>query len=1077
MSDLTFITNEGNNNLKERFKVLLDSTRFFDVLVGYFYLSGFYLLYPPLEKTEKIRILIGIGTDGGTIDLIDTESNKILSSKEIKQIISEQIQNEMLNSKDSYDIELGIRKFLEWIKNGKLIIKAFPEKNIHSKLYIFSFKEGDRDKGRVITGSSNFTKAGLMQNLEFNIELKNVSDYNFAKEKYEELWKNSIDVTAEFFNTSKNKTWLNDTITPYEIYLKFLYEYFKNDINADDEIGGMDYPKDIMKLAYQEQAVINANKILNKYGGVFLSDVVGLGKTYMAAMLAKHIGGKNLVIASPILLDENNPGSWTNVFYKFNLPLRAVSIGKLDNILSQKFEYDNVFIDEAHRFRNDVTHSYETLSKICRGRKIILVTATPLNNYPKDILSQIKLFQKGRNSTIPNIRNLEGFFNNLEQKLKKSNRKTDFDNYIKIIKQNSKEIRNKVLKYLMVRRTRSEVENYYSEDLKKQKFRFPNVNDPTSVYYEFNKMLDDLFTETIISLIDPKTMKYTRYTPLLYQKGKISPFEEMSQKNMGGFMKILLVKRLTSSFFAFKKTIDRFIESYKKFIYLYEKEHKVYISKKYLNRILDFYSNGDYDSIQKLIDEGRAEKYSSDEFKPEFIKYLKTDLKTLENIAKNWKDVNYDPKVDKLIKIMKKDPILKGKKVIIFTESKETAEYLAEKLEKGLNEVPLLFHGSSNPNIRKQVINNFDANAINKENKYRILVSTEVLSQGVNLHRSNIVINYDIPWNPTKMIQRVGRVNRIDTEFSNIYIYNFFPTEQANDEIRLKEIAIEKIERFIELLGNDSKLLTDGEEIKSHELFDKLSSKSFISGEEEGISELKYLKVIRDIRDKDKALFEKIKKLPKKSRTSVQMELENQKNNDLLFTYFEKGNLHKFFIADNNKSKEIDFFESVLLLEKYSKKKREKMPSEYYLLLEKNKKAITEALREPPEDKVKRGGGNIRKVLTILCAREVREYQGFTEDDEEFIKRVIRLIEDGAVPKNTIKNIKKAIENQDDPLKIFHILKKYVDNQLLNEYFSTDNIFSSSKKEVILSEYLIKPQISNNLLQKFPILIFLGLLC
>ena len=204
----------------------------------------------------------------------------------------------------------------------------------------------------------------------------------------------------------------------------------------------------------------------------------------------------------------------------------------------------------------------------------------------------------------------------------------------------------------------------------------------------------------------------------------------------------------------------------------------------------------------------------------------------------------------------------------MFTESKETAEYLAGNVNKAFKNQAICFTGGSGEATRDTVTRNFDAKAKHPENKYRILISTEVLSEGVNLHRSNVVINYDIPWNPTRMMQRVGRINRVDTKFDTIYTFNFFPTRQSNDELKLREAAEAKINAFLTLLGGDAALLTEGEPIGSHELFDRLVSKKTITGEDEGeTSELKYLTLIKDIRDNDPDLFEKIKRLPKKARS------------------------------------------------------------------------------------------------------------------------------------------------------------------------------------------------------------------
>jgi hypothetical protein len=324
-----------------------------------------------------------------------------------------------------------------------------------------TFAHGDRDVGRVITGSSNFTYSGLVDNLEFNVELKNRADYEFAKQKFEELWKNSVDVSERYIQTIQEKTWLNPDVTPYQLYLKFLYEYFKDELSQSDEVFYKYLPQEFKKLEYQEQAVLNAKKILEEYGGVFISDVVGLGKTYISAMLAGQIDGRTLVIAPPVLLDKMNPGSWPNVFSDFRVPADFESIGKLDQILAGGTEkYKNIIIDEAHRFRTETNITYEKLAEICRGKRVILVTATPYNNSPKDILSQIKSFQKARRSTIPNLPDIEGFFNGLDKKLKNLDRQSDYPEYIKTVKENAIEIREKVLKYLMVRRTRTEITKY-----------------------------------------------------------------------------------------------------------------------------------------------------------------------------------------------------------------------------------------------------------------------------------------------------------------------------------------------------------------------------------------------------------------------------------------------------------------------------------------------------------------------------------------------------------------------------------------------------------------------------------------
>ena len=305
-TDLTFITNEENNKLVDRFAALIKHSQFFDCLVGYFYTSGFHSLYKSLEKTEKIRILIGISTNKDTFDLIQESQKQVqtelkLSHKETKNEYSNKVAEEYENSEDSVEVESGTKKFIEWIKSDKLEIRVYPAEKIHSKLYIMTFEEGCIDKGRVITGSSNFTQSGLRDNLEFNVELKNSSDHKFALDQFNKLWENSVDVSQEYIDTIKTKTWLNDEITPYELYLKFLYEYLEEKINLDvEDIDKFYHPPNFMDLKYQKDAVYDAKVKLEEYGGVFISDVVGLGKTYIATMLAQRLDGRTIVIAPPV---------------------------------------------------------------------------------------------------------------------------------------------------------------------------------------------------------------------------------------------------------------------------------------------------------------------------------------------------------------------------------------------------------------------------------------------------------------------------------------------------------------------------------------------------------------------------------------------------------------------------------------------------------------------------------------------------------------------------------------------------------------------------------------------------------
>lgn len=1055
MSDQTFITNENGKNLRDRFTSLIKDTKLFDVLVGYFYTSGFKSIYPSLEKTEKIRILIGISTNRQTLDLLNKAESHIQSHKQILDGFSGAIKNELEITEDNVETEESISKFIEWLQSKKIEIKAYPHEKIHSKLYIMTFAEGDRDKGRVITGSSNFTENGLINNIEFNVELKNPSDYDFAKDSFERLWKEGVDLSKEYIETINKETWLNDTITPYELYLKFLYEYFKEEINQEDEIINKYRPENFRQLKYQDHAVINAKKIINEYGGVFLSDVVGLGKTYMGTMLCQELAGRTLIIAPPHLIDENNQGSWENAFKDFGFRSRDYqcrSIGLLEKIIDREehLSFDNVLIDEAHNTRNEETERFTLLSQICSGKKVILVTATPYHNSPMDLLAQIKLFQKAKKSTIPNMPDLQGFFGVLAKNLRGLDRVEDRDEYLRVTRENSKLIREKVLKYLMVRRTRREIMEFYGDDLAKQKMKFPKIADPKPIFYKFNNIESDLFNKTIKSLTHE--FHFARYSPMMYLKNiKLENFDRLRETNMTTFMRILLIKRLESSFYAFKKTLSRFIYSYERFIEQYN-QGEVYVSKKYSNKIYDYIDQEDFEAIDILIESQEAQRYLANDFNENYIEHLEHDLYLLKEISSGWNNIERDPKIDAFKSDLAIEESVRKGKALIFSESEETAEYLFKELQSVYPNKILYFSSKSSHNDREIVINNFDANAFQPRNDFKLLITTDVLAEGVNLHASNVVINYDIPWNPTKIMQRVGRINRVDTKYEEIFTYTFFPTDDSDDLIKLKSSAESKIAAFISLLGSDAKLLTDNEEIEAHNLFTKLISKEAIEGEDEVESELGYLQEIRKLRDENPSLFNKIKRLPKKARSA------RKNNKEALITYLRKGRIQKFFYVEKNLEPiEKDFIEAANILKANPNENKIKFGKNYYELLNKNKNFLDKSLEIDIEDYVnKRGSGdNASKLIKLLKAKNIRQHDSFTEVEDEYIANVIEELEAGTIPKGICKSINNLIEPEmlQNPIKIISVLKNNIPKEFLEKKPTFEISMGKDNKEVILSEY------------------------
>ena len=1045
-NDLKFFTNEPERDLYSRFATILKSnTQFFDVLVGYFRTSGFFKLYPSLKDVEKIRILVGLNVDRFTVKIIDRMKQDVqyttFTRKEGMEILEETIENEFENATTTSEVEKGVRVFIDWLKSGKLEMRLYTESPIHAKVYIMR-KVPDMF-GSVITGSSNFSEAGLLNNMEFNVELKDAPDVQFALDKFEELWAKGEDIKETYIETVQNRTWMKDDITPYQLYLKTLYEFFKEEINADKESFQTLLPEGYMRLQYQMDAVTQAKQKIDAYGGVFISDVVGLGKTYICAMLANTFNRNTykLFICPPVLVDY-----WRSVLQEFDVARYDVeSLGKLDKLIQKGTDkYSYVFIDEAHRFRNSDTESFSMLHQICRGKKVVLISATPINNYTSDIENQLYLFQAKQSGTINGIRNIEGFFRGLNGKVNRFKKGTL--EYMEQLRANSEEIRDKLLREVMIRRTRSEIEEYYADDLKAQGLSFPKAGSPEKIIYEFDEATNEAFTETIAVI---KDFKYSRYTPLLYLKDK-KKYSQMiaGQRNMGGFMKGILVKRLESSFHAFRMTLARFIDSYEKFITMAE-TGEVYISKKV--DVYDLLDDGNIEKLMYLIEQQDVMKFKTNEFEARFLKELRQDLAQLQYLQDLWNMIETDPKLDEFKKNLTKNRIMRGKKVIVFTESKETAEYLCENLKDIYGDSVIFFSGQSSQALKVEIEDSFNPKNESKDNdKYDLLITTDVLAEGINLHRANVLVNYDLPWNPTRIMQRVGRINRVGTAFDRIYVFNFFPTAQSEKQLPLEERILEKIQAFHDTLGEDFKYLSDEEDVSPKKLFSDLS-KDMDSDEESTNPELGYLAIIRQIRDNDPTLFSQIKRLPKKAKAGKICE---QAEENSTIGFIRKGALKTFF-QTNGATKQLSLMEAIKYIEASPEDKKVSVGSDFYDQFDKNSDAFDDMLIEEEAVSTEKVmvAGNDAKIIRMLKA--MKNEPRLTDDQEEKLDILIKRWEDGEIPARISKDVVKKSKVVGDILELYYEIMKLVPESYFEERRG-QTMKVEGEKQVILSCYLKK---------------------
>ncbi|MBP5287221.1 MAG: N-6 DNA methylase [Elusimicrobiales bacterium] len=478
-------------------------------------------------------------------------------------------------------------------------------------------------------------------------------------------------------------------------------------------------------------------------------------------------------------------------------------------------------------------------------------------------------------------------------------------------------------------------------------------------------------------------------------------------------MKSRLVKRLESSKYAFEKTLERSIASHEKFIAMFN-SGTVYISNDF--DVLD-YVEDDEINIEDLMDKGENKNWEdipSFNFSSDFLPMVKNDLALLKEILSDWQKIKHDFKQEKFVKEIKENALLENKKIVVFTESAETGENLAEALNKIYPGKVLFYSSSKNESIKETIKNNYDPNIKDcyKKNDIQILITTDVLAEGINLHRSNIIVNYDLPWNPTRVMQRTGRINRVGTEYDKIYIFNFFPTSETDNVLKLKESIIAKIQAFHNALGEDAKYLSDDEEVESfnlsgQRLYEALSSKASFDDEEEN-PQLKYLKLIKEIRKNKPELYVKIADLPKKIRTARHCG-NNPQPADKLITFFRKGKLCVFCLTDGAETKNIPFIEAIKYFECEENEPQKNIPQKYYEYIVRNK----DLFGRPIETEPMRQGGHSNKDTVIKTLRSLMNVAQYTNEDKLYIQSVINALADMVIPENISKQLSDYFKKTD----------------------------------------------------------------
>lgn len=1021
-----FFTNKNGNTLIKEFEGILQHNQYIknlDAVVGFLRASGYFSLRPFLDNINRVRILIGIDVDKYIAQAANQGKIFFGAEEEVREECLRKIRRDIESSNYKKEVEDGIFQMIQDLIDGKLELRAHPSKKIHAKLYILYPDDFNQySQGVAITGSSNLSGNGLGisedKQYEFNVKLDRYDDVKFAKDEFDQLWEEAegCAITAEDVKASVDRTYLKGDVKPYDLYIKMLMEYFSDRVLATDDKNPFDMPEGYTKYDYQMDAVVEGYQKLIRYDGFFLADVVGLGKTVIATMIAKKFLIENgrdktkILVVYPPAVEQN----WKATFKDFGIDKYAkfVTNGSLSKVLDEENynywnadEYDLILVDEAHKFRSHTTSAFEQLQEICKmprieqgnipgyKKKVMLISATPMNNTPADIYNEIQLFQDPRRCTIDGVANLTAFFSPLIKEFQQLRKNPNFD--VTQFKKLAEHVRDRVIKPLTVRRTRTDIESVtrYNKDIN----GFPKVERPNASSYELNEHLADLF-ESAMQTLDKK-LTYARYQAIAYLKPEVSnglyDNAELISRSLAGIRKNGLVKRLESSFYAFQVSLDNFRQANKNMIDMFNRD-KVFIAPDLdINNLLESgYTDEEIEEKlnAKAEDNPKNSVFKAEDFKPEFIEMLQSDQDTLEKMCKAWEKITDadDSKFAKFNELLKHELFKEDRnpeqKLVVFSESVDTVKYLERRINR---KDVLVISADNRSKLFKTIRENFDANYKTKLNDYNIILTTDVLAEGVNLHRANVIVNYDTPWNSTRLMQRIGRVNRIGSVSKHIYNYVFYPSREGNREINLNQIALSKIQTFHSTFGEDNQIYSQ-EEILDRDLT-KLFDEGMKKQKEEGNQELPFYEELRTLYKTNRREYNRIEKLSLRSRTGREkrtVEGVTLSGDTLVFL---KTNFRKVFFLVSETAKEL----SVLDALKYFKASTEEQPVER---IEQHYKHINMALQkframQDEEMRTQETSQDTQATLGAQVSTAVNLLNNFIReiDDNELYLKIVQL--------------------------------------------------------------------------------------
>jgi superfamily II DNA or RNA helicase len=873
-----------------------DISKRFDIATGYFDISALNALDGKWQKLDEIRILMGDEMTKRTNDAL------LKAIEKIKNFLNDSIEIE----KDKNAFLKGVTAIIHGIQAGKIKCKIYNKKKFHAKCYI-TYSKAAVAPPVALVGSSNFTYSGLTQNLELNVRISSEAEVAILQDWFEKHWEDAVDISEEIINVIEKHI---REYTPFDIYIKSLHEFYKgHEVTTSEwEQNHSVLYKEISQ--YQKEAYYALIKIANQWNGAFLCDGVGLGKTFVGLMLLERLvvhERKRVVLLVPksgrfAVWEENirtflpdllnNPYISLKIYNHTDL-LRG---NTADRNWSEEFEHikksaDVFIIDEGHNFRTRASGRYKMLfDMMSGGKKLFLLTATPINNTLLDLKNQIDLFAQRDDkffSKAPiGINSLTGYFNKKEKELHKIAGSTpdEISNDVTRDILGSEEL----FKNIIVQRSRSYVKQSIALENSTKKIEFPNREKPQVVPYSLKKIYGSLLAKVEKAFDSEKPLLrlpvYSLYDKdkkgnYLYYIGDVNDLDEMDigrSMQVVALIRVLLLKRLESSVVAFRDTCENLLLKLISFVEKHDEDtakrwfgmNEDRINAIKANRNIENNEDDEEDTLPeelKIIwDELDKTKFNVGKI----VLDTMLDLERLVDFLSDLDNFDYkkDDKIQSLIKLLNNDEDLKQEKVIIFTEFMSTAKYL-EKTLKEYKFQDVLEIDSSYKGDRGQVIKRFapfyNKTSVNElhekgQTEIRILVATDVLSEGINLQDARLLINYDLHWNPVRLMQRIGRVDRrmdpaIEVKIKLQYphlaakrgiakYWNFLPPDELNEILSLYQKVTNKTLRISKVFGIEGKqLLTEKDDYDALKDFEHEYEGETSKGEE---IKLKYQKIL-----------------------------------------------------------------------------------------------------------------------------------------------------------------------------------------------------------------------------------------